>query len=200
MDGGADPNLRDNVGYTALHFAIEQASDDVACLLIDQGAQVECTDFWTERTPLLLAAIYGNELGAQLLLKAGAMVDRPSPHIHRTPLHVAAAAGHADLVGVLLQNGANVHAKDHHGSTPLHLCVGRYDITLEEQWDYVRVAQCLIKAGADINSPADVDADTPLHAANRVGNTAMVELLLKEGADPDIVNDHGVTYHHCKTL
>lgn len=196
LEAGANPNLRDDNGYTALHFAIEQASDEVACLLIDPyGAQIECTDYWTERTPLTLAAIYGNEVIARRLLQSGAMVDRASPHVHRTSLHIAAAAGHADLVALFLAYGANVDAKDrHHGSTPLHLCVGRDDITPDEQWDYNCAARHLIKAGADLNSATDVHGDTPLHVANRAGNDSLVELLLQEGADPDLVNDHGVAY------
>lgn len=197
VEAGARINERDYNGYTALHFAIEQEANASACMLLDYGdaSLLECTDFWTERTPLTLAAIYGNYTISQKLLEKGAMVDRPSPQVHRTPLHVAAGAGHEDLVELLLQYNANVDAKDHHhGSTPLHLCVGRHDISETELPSYMKTARRLIEAGADANEETDEDSDTPLHlAARHENNQQLVDLLLEEGADPTIVNDLGYT-------
>lgn len=187
--GGANVDLRDDNGYTALHFAIEQASDEVACLLIDNGAQVDCTDYRTERTPLILAAVYGRHIVARRLLAAGAMVDRPSPHIHRTPLHVAAAAGHDRVVKVLLEGGADVDAKDsYHGSTPLHLCVGRNDIESgDEEESYLASANLLICfGGANLHAQTDEGLETPLDVATKAENESLVRLLLQHGADPNI--------------
>jgi len=71
------------------------------------------------------------------------------------------------------------------GVTPLHICA---------EFNSVRCARVLIEAGADVNAPADVDADgfgghTPVfHAVNSILNYCrpMLELLVEAGADLDI--------------
>ena len=123
------------------------------------------------------------------VVAAGAMVDRPSPHIHRTPLHVAAAAGHDRVVKVLLEGGADVDAKDsYHGSTPLHLCVGRNDIESgDEEESYLASANLLICfGGANLHAQTDEGLETPLDVATKAENESLVRLLLQHGADPNI--------------
>ena len=71
------------------------------------------------------------------------------------------------------------------GVTALHICA---------EYNCFRCAQVLIKAGADVNCPADVDADgfggqTPIfHAVNSILNYCrpMLELLADSGADLDV--------------
>jgi len=72
------------------------------------------------------------------------------------------------------------------GVTALHLCA---------EFNCVRCAQALIKAGADVNAPADIDSDgfggqTPIfHAVNSIFNYCrpMLELLADSGADLDVL-------------
>ena len=71
------------------------------------------------------------------------------------------------------------------GVTPLHICA---------EFNSVRCGRVLLAAGADVNAPADRDADgfggqTPVfHAVNSIVNFCrpMMELLVEAGADLDV--------------
>ncbi|KAL7302508.1 hypothetical protein TKK_0005150 [Trichogramma kaykai] len=88
---GADPNLPNDHGDTALH--------------------VVCADYLERDTD---AALF--ELVASKVRNVNA-VNR----LGKTPLHVALAAGHQHIVRALLMHGADPNQADSEGSTPLHL-------------------------------------------------------------------------------
>jgi uncharacterized protein len=67
--------------------------------------------------------------------------------------------------------------------TPLHVMAWRVDLY---------GIKTLIEAGADINATGDM-YETALHIALRKENEAMVEILLKAGANPDIRSEFGET-------
>ena len=93
----------------------------------------------------------------------------------RTAMHVAAKAGHVDCVQALIEVGGDVMAKDTFGVTPLHLAAGEgkedmVSFLLEQGCPpdcicgkgstpllnacgaaHVRVARCLLMAGANPN-------------------------------------------------
>ncbi|MCE9561234.1 MAG: ankyrin repeat domain-containing protein [Planctomycetes bacterium] len=64
----------------------------------------------TGRTPLQLAAWYGNEKVVVYLLDKGADVNTADDHGY-TPLHFAAEKGHLDVVKRLVKAGAKLDAK-----------------------------------------------------------------------------------------
>lgn len=76
-------------------------------------------------------------------------------------------------VAALLKQKVDVNARQADGSTALHWAAYR------EARD---VAEMLIRAGAQIDIPNDLDA-TPLSIAAENGSAAIVEVLLKAGAD-----------------
>src|SRR5262249_23728343 len=97
-----------------------------------------------------------------------------------TPLHVATATGDQPLVELLLANKANVNAVNKNGQTPLHSAVssGRAGI-----------ATVLLAAGANVNAKTlgSPNRDwTPLAFAIPQGHKDVVELLLKNRADPNV--------------
>ena len=71
------------------------------------------------------------------------------------------------------------------GVTPLHVCA---------EFNSVRCARVLLDAGADVNAPAELDADgfggqTPIfHSVNNISNYCrpMLELLVEAGADLEV--------------
>ena len=69
---GAEPNLKDKKGCTALHYSAWQDTDvEISKLLISYGA--DCNAVQNEQaTPLHIAARNGNEKTCQLLLQHGA--------------------------------------------------------------------------------------------------------------------------------
>ena len=65
---GSDVNVRDEIGFTPLHFAAYWGYKDVAGLLILKGANVNAADN-KDTTPLHLAAVRGHkEIVEQLIV------------------------------------------------------------------------------------------------------------------------------------
>ena len=94
-----------------LFYAISTyASDDYAKLLIDKGANVNCTTMWNQ-TPLQAAAYYGDTDIAKILIHKGASINAKTNAL-QTPLLLATAMGHDEIVETLLTNGANDEIRD----------------------------------------------------------------------------------------
>lgn len=91
-----------------------------------------------------------------------------------TPLHKAAETGDVAAMRTLLAKGANVKARRWH-VTPLDNAV---------YYAQVDAARLLIENGADVNEPGFCRC-TPLHVAAAIGNSAMVQMLLQKGANPE---------------
>lgn len=89
LDGGADVNAWDGIGYTPLHLAVmEKAQPAIITTLIDGGANVDAEDE-DYRTPLHLAARYSEKPKIiKILLKNGANIRAKDKH-GCTPLELA---------------------------------------------------------------------------------------------------------------
>jgi hypothetical protein len=101
LERGANPNAKDENGWTPLHHAAEVGSVDIAKFLIDKGAYVNAR---AER------AKYE---GCRRLDVSGI-----------TPLHIAACYGFLPLAELLLESGADPNAIDQCGRTPTYLAEG----------------------------------------------------------------------------
>lgn len=110
----------DNFGNTPLFEAIKGGHDQVASLLIKEGAVLKIDDAGTF---LCTTVAKGNIDFIKMALSSG--VDPNSiDYDHRTPLHVAASQGFYLLANLLLEAGASVLLKD------------RYkQINLSDDWD-----------------------------------------------------------------
>ena len=99
----------------------------------------------------------------------------------RTPLVQAARYADTELVITLVTNGVDPNVKEHHlERTALHFMAGRGEN------EAVRV---LLENGADPNARTGGRWQTPLHWAFRsYGDATSVELLLKHGADPSLLD------------
>jgi ankyrin repeat protein len=83
----------------------------------------------------------------------------------------------------LLKAGANIHTKDQHGNTPLHIAALAGNISKIE---------LLIKNGSRINATDD-NGETPLHEAAMNGHIKVAELLISKGANVNAKNKQGKT-------
>jgi ankyrin repeat protein len=77
LDGGADPNERDNNHFTPLHFAAQGLHPTAVTLLIERGAEVDAQNkFGTTAIGVALAQARDDDHGVVgLLLDAGADID-----------------------------------------------------------------------------------------------------------------------------
>ncbi len=123
---GANPNLPDNAGRTAVHGAARIAAAGTMEALLQAGGKPNVSDE-DGNTPLHFAAAAGIDAEVatiRLLLGAGGDANRANAQ-GRTPLHVAAASPFGeDAVRALLAGGADANRKDRAGNTPLHAAVG----------------------------------------------------------------------------
>lgn len=116
---GADVNVPEGDGMTALHWAAEHGDSAMTGALLHAHANVKATTRIGSYTPLELASRSGAPAVVKALLAAGADPNRPDAS-GATALHLAAAAGNPDAVSALLEKGANPNARESEwGQTPL---------------------------------------------------------------------------------
>lgn len=108
------------------------------------------------------------------------------------PIHSAARMRDVDAVRRELDAGVDVDvvngraANGDGGNTALWFAA-------QGPWpNGVQVARVLLAAGADVNRPCE-HGRTALHMAAAWGHADVVSLLLEHGADPQIVDDEGMT-------
>ncbi|KAH0608836.1 uncharacterized protein H6S33_001064 [Morchella sextelata] len=160
-------------GYTALHYAVNEAHIEVARLLIDHGADVSARDSG-QKTPLHEALERGHLEIARLLIDHGADVSAKSSY-QSTPLHEAAEEGYLEIARLLIDHGADVSARDSGQRTPLHEAAER---------GHLEVARLLIDHGANVSaSTSGWTNGTLLHVAAAMGHLEVARLLIDRGAD-----------------
>eukprot|EP01103_Thecamoeba_quadrilineata_P002403 TRINITY_DN12365_c0_g1_i1.p1 TRINITY_DN12365_c0_g1~~TRINITY_DN12365_c0_g1_i1.p1 ORF type:complete len:277 (-),score=56.42 TRINITY_DN12365_c0_g1_i1:197-1027(-) len=79
---------------------------------------------YDDRTPLHIAAGYGNVGCMKILIDHGASQNSKTES-GMTPLAFAASRSQTESVAMLIEAGSNVNAKNFHGETPLHLALRR---------------------------------------------------------------------------
>ncbi|XP_045162441.2 NF-kappa-B inhibitor alpha-like [Mercenaria mercenaria] len=165
----ADDNLKDNLliqdsdGDTALHLAILLERQCLTLVIIEVSAEYEM--------PL----------------------DIPN-HLYQTPLHLAVLTGQQHNVRALLSAGASPFRRDHELRTPMFVACEKNDIqTLElfckpATWnmtDHEATSKLLVQNINPLNFP-DACGERCLHQAARHSNTEMAQILIENGADPNL--------------
>jgi len=115
LNRGFDPNTRDAQGQTGLLIALREPSPKVIQVLIDwPKTDVEARNPKDE-SPLMLAAIKGQQDIVTKLIERDADINKPG----WTPLHYAATNGHVAIMKQLLDKDAFIDAQSPNGTTPL---------------------------------------------------------------------------------
>lgn len=118
-----DIDAHTDIGWTALHYAVDWESEEMFRILIEHGADVNAQD-QAGLTPLHVAAYYNQPYQNQLkicgiLVEAGADVNAKS-FDGMSPLHETARRSVlVDVSQWLIEAGADVNAKNLQGETPL---------------------------------------------------------------------------------
>ena len=112
---GFDVNTRGPNGEIGLSMALFEESEKVVQVLMAwPKTDVNAINSKGE-SPLMLAALRGQEDVAQRLMKKGADVNKTG----WTPLHYAASGGKVPLLKLLIENHAYIDAESPNGTTPL---------------------------------------------------------------------------------
>ena len=168
-----DVNASTETGATALSFACERKSWQIADTLLKHGSDPNKHDEMT--TLLFSASMYGADDILQELISHGANVNvHCGMSDEDTPLTAAIAACHPNTVELLLNNGADPYLISSLG-IPASVAAryGRYECL-----------DLLLKRGASLIRP-DSDSPSPLEYASASGSVEIVRLLLAHGMDVD---------------
>lgn len=168
-------------GKTALAQAITCRNSLLGRVLLEKGANPNIADN-QGITPLELATHTGNKNFIRQMLDCGADVQQ----VDLERVFRARAWGALD---VLLEKGATLKPNKNQ-NTLLHFFATQKNI--DKDCDISHTVRLLLNAGVDINAQ-NVDGDTSLHIATKVGNFEIAQTLLNNGADRTIVNKAGQT-------
>ncbi|XP_076873336.1 CARD- and ANK-domain containing inflammasome adapter protein [Brachyhypopomus gauderio] len=171
IDGGADVNMHNDLGYTPLLLAIELNNVEVFKVLVSKNANLQ------EKLPNQISALHlaiqsGSMPITQILLDKGMDPNSCGPK-DQTPLHLSALYNQPALMALLLNKGAQINTVTQEGLTALHLA--------SQNGHTESVAQ-LLERKADLHV-RDGQARTALHWAAEQGEAAVVKLLLFAGAE-----------------
>jgi len=175
---GADVNIPQGDGMTALHWAAQHGDADMAAALLKAHANVKATTRIGNYTPLHVASRDASGPVVRELVAAGADVKAPTS-TGATPLHLAAAGGSAMAVDALLEKGADPNAREYEwGQTPLIFAA---------EHDRAAAITELLKHGADPSihtKEVDIKSETAIEqAAARKRNEVLISYMPKERRD-----------------
>lgn len=147
------------------------------------------------RTPLHIAASYGNQVSADRIKKQKAIMNllfsfnpdmEARDNSGETPLHLTARYARYWNAVALIENGAEVDSRENNARTPLHLACSNVGTSN----DSTAIAKLLIANGADIHATGTLNGQQPLHF---VSTPEQVELLLSHGAKINAQDKEGRT-------
>ena len=120
LDGGTDPNTRNQDGETPLMWATYGNALRTARLLLDNGADANLEDPFGGTALTRVASSNFIEL-TTLLIKAGADLNKRETKTGRTALTWAVATNRKEITALLLSNGANPSVVDNQKNSALKL-------------------------------------------------------------------------------
>jgi ankyrin repeat protein len=200
IDKGADPNLADDTGRTALFSAVDFNTVPMSNRPPPPGIIQQEVSGLALITKLVEK---GANLNAQLTKQQPyrAKLDRGQDSMlttGTTPLLRAAKAGDTAAMKILLAAKADVNLATRAGITPLMAAAGmgtkEEDATgrFKTEEDGIEAIQLCLNAGADINA-VNGQGQTALHASAQSGLDKIVAFLASKGAKVNVKDQRGFT-------
>ena len=177
LEQGADPNVADSIGRTALHAAVETGKADLVARLLQNGADpnARLTD-------------------APFVFK-GDFVSY-NRYVGATPLWLAANA-RVPSVGILrglVEAGGDSGVPADDGTTPLMAAVGMVQNEARQapESEAFELVSVLVEQDIDVNA-VNRRGRTAVHGAARLARNSLISLLVDNGAAVDIADGRGQT-------
>jgi ankyrin repeat protein len=184
---GANVHCRDLNGSSVLEQAERFEQNDIARILIANGADPNQRIGKRGNTLLHRAASSGNIGFAVVLLEHGVDANATNQS-GQTPLHLVAGRGYEYLAKYLLQQGATANVTTKHGDTPLHIAARKGDSAM---------IQLLLNNGADL-AIANVAGRNALDEAAAAGNTDASKHLIERSRQTQF--DHAETLRRARLV
>jgi ankyrin repeat protein len=151
LRAGADVNVKNQHGWTPLHWAGIKGHVQVFQALREHGADIEVKSP-SGKTPLHFACSYGN---------LPVVIELLNPNDNNGTT--------TTILGKRMRQGANTEAKTNQGNTPLHIAILSH---------HLPVLKALLSAGANILA-ANNGGRLPVHEAVSRRNPAVIKYLLQ---------------------
>jgi ankyrin repeat protein len=194
IDRGADVNIVDAGGRTALYAMIDIRNEDwtampnrttddplptlnVVTAIIDHGAQLDVP------------------LNRPLTVRSGMDFGDTTLGEGATPMMRAARAGDHEVIRLLLAKGANPTLTTKGGANALMLAAGigyRDKNTRGSERDALETVKVMMAAGLDIKQ-TDNRGENALHGAALRGADTIVQFLIDQGMDVNATSKQGYT-------
>lgn len=186
FQNNVDAKHLDIYGRSPLHYAALTNKCSLLSRLIEHGAMMDAFD--KDNFSALLYAIVNNYSKAvATLVEHGASLSVNSDRDY-IPLNLACQHGNTDIVKTLLSHPPIVNVADAEGLFPIHIAA---------RAGHSELIPLLVSHKFDVNEMDKLNQSTALTYAASEGHWKAVQALLKENADPSILDENGYTplYH-----
>lgn len=187
IEQGANLNLRDENGNTALYTALIGNHLKMAKKLIKAGADVNAPSAENGKTPLIIATSRANQIKDEVenimqQTKKNEITEAFNLNLQKQVKHQMNIA--RKILLMLINNGADVNQETPLGTPLMNACTNSWNID---------IIDILLKEGAQVNQ-RDRNGRTALFYGELFGGNKISTKLLSVGADIDIKDINGKTY------
>lgn len=166
LESGANPNYSTQMNPAPILNASLNNDTAITILLLEYGAQPDFADYWTNKTPLIIAIEKENLILIDYLLYYGANVNKQG---NENPLIYALYNGaDTSVIKILLKYKPNINICDENQMTPLVYSIENGNI------EYVKI---LLEAGCNVYQKCKNSTNTPL-AYSIKGNKKEITYIL----------------------
>jgi ankyrin repeat protein len=163
----------------------------IARALLDLGANPDAEYRWNWHPELPRTALWGALCAVGHLPLAERLLERGANPTDGVSMHINAGAGHLAPLELLLKHGGDVNGIPG-GVPPLAYILGWARNPAGARW--------LLEHGADASLPWAQSGEAPLHVAAKRWDVAMVELLVRHGANLAMRRADGRSAHTIASL